>query len=80
MSNGWFKFIVGFFYSLFCLGIALLPEIIMYFVWHLIQPENQTQKIALIAVFIFGGGGLSVLAGVLGFGAWIAGITSLMDS
>ena len=75
-----FKGVVAAAYTLFCMGIGLLPEIIMYLVWNMVAPETSMQKIALVAVFGFFGTGLSVLAAVGGFAMWIAGITGILDS
>lgn len=59
-----------------CCGLfALIPEIAMYFVYGMIEPSTTLEKIAVGAIFWFGGGGLCVLFAYLGFMFWALMIT-----
>lgn len=66
---GWGLYILV---SLLCLCISLLPEIAMYFLWQLVNPQDELMRVALVALFFFAGGGMCILFGFLGFAAWIS--------
>jgi hypothetical protein len=72
------KLIFGLFWTALCVTIALIPEIIMYNVWHLIEPTTTIEKILVMALFWMGGGGLCILFAVLGIGLWGAMMKELL--
>ena len=58
------------------MAFALIPETAMWFAWHLIQPESELAKILILGIFWFGGAGLCVLFGFLGFFIWAATLSA----
>ena len=68
------KIVFALLWSAFCLVLALVPEIAMYLTYSLINPETTLAKVAVMALFWFGGAGLCVFSGVLGFALWVAGL------
>lgn len=63
--------------TLFCLGLAVCPELAMYWSWNLIQPESELTRILLIIAFWFGGAGFCVGFGALCFYLWLIMVASL---
>lgn len=59
-----------------CAGFGLLPEIIMYFTYGMIAPQDFWQKFAVIVVFWLGGVGLCVFFGFLFFALWVSGLAA----
>ena len=53
-------------------AIALIPEMVMYFLYHLVQPESDLTRVLTLMAFWLGGGGLCVLLGFLGIAASFA--------
>jgi len=60
--------------------IGLLPELVMYFLWTVVNPTDQFVKVIMIALFLLGGGSLSIFFGVLGFAMWVALATAILES
>lgn len=60
-------------FSLFCVCFALIPEMVMYGTYSLIEPTSTLEKLATIALFWFGGGGLCFLFAILSFYLWVFG-------
>ncbi len=63
--------------TLLCLAFALIPEIVMYSLYGAINPVGELSKIVILAIFWFGGSGLSILFAFLGFAVWCAIISKL---
>lgn len=61
-------------FTIFCIGISITPEVGMYYSWGLISPQSELTRVLLIIAFWFGGAGLCVGFGALGFWLWIVGI------
>lgn len=72
------KFIVWGIFSLLCGILMLIPEMGMYFIWHLLNPQTDLYRLGLIAIFVFGGGGLSFLFAILGIGLWGSGTQAIL--
>ena len=67
------------FASIVCLIIGLIPEITMYFLWGVINPETAALKALTIAIFVFGGGGLCFAFGVIAFVLWVAVMQAIIE-
>lgn len=67
-------------WSALCLGFSLIPETAMYFLWQLVNPSTQLEKIAVLALFWLGGVGLCLVFAFLGLTVWIAGLNALDDT
>lgn len=74
-SLGWILYILA---SVLCGLIAILPEIAMYFLWNLVQPQDEIVRVALVALFFICGGGMCILFGFLGVAAWVSMTASLL--
>lgn len=55
------------FYVIISLVIALIPEIVMYLTYEMIQPTTDTARVLLLGLFWFGGGSLCLLFAFFGF-------------
>lgn len=53
--------------SLLALFITVLPELVMYFTYSLINPTSEAAKIVILLGFWTVGGGLCVFTAFLGF-------------
>jgi len=62
---------------LFCFLFAMIPEIGMYIAWGLIDPQTALAKIATMALFWFGGVGMSIVFGYVGFTLWVIGLDTI---
>ncbi len=70
--------VVGFIiWSLICLAFALIPEAVMYFLWGVIDPVTAIERLLVIAVFLIGGGSISVLFAFLGVALWANGVKEM---
>ena len=72
-----FKIVAFIFITLFCVALAAAPELVMYWVWNLVKPEEGWQRIALVAIFALGGGSVTLVAWMFSFAIWVAGVGSL---
>ena len=61
-------FIIG---SFVCLVIASIIPSLMYFLYNLIAPTTVLERVAVLGLFWFGGGGLTLIAGVFAVMSWI---------
>lgn len=61
--------------TLFCIGLALVPEAAMYFLWQAINPTETLEKIATVAIFWIGGVGLCVFFAFISTLLWIAAMS-----
>ena len=71
------KFIALSIWSIFCLGVALLPEGAACLIWHLVQPTDQLAKVALVAVLLCCGTGISVISAMAAFALWAGGVSAI---
>jgi len=53
-----------------CLVFALIPEILMYFIYGIIDPSSTIEKILVFGLFWFGGFGLCILFAFIAFSLW----------
>lgn len=74
------KFILAIVFTMFCIAFAVLPETAMYFLWHLIHPESELARILVLGIFWFGGAGLCILFGFMGFVMWAHGFVGILES
>lgn len=72
------KFFIWLIFSLLCVVFALLPEITMYFIWHLINPSTDVMRVVVIAIFIFGGGSACVLFTFISLAIWGKGTEAIL--
>jgi hypothetical protein len=79
MNNNGLKLFFSIVFTVLFVLFALIPETIMYFTWHLVQPENPIQRLAMVALFFVGGGGLCVFFGILAVALWAAVIGAILD-
>lgn len=56
--------------TLGCIFTALIPEMVMWKLYHVIHPVEFWEKFATMVVFWFGGGSLCVLAAVISAVVW----------
>jgi len=74
-----FKALAIFIVTVFCVGIALIPETVMYFVWSLISPQTVIEKILMLVIFWFGGIGLCIAAIMLAIFIWFTVIAVIYN-
>lgn len=65
-------------FTAFCLILGFLPEIVMYFTWHLIQPDSTIAKILLMGLFWVAGAGLCVFFGFIAISIWLSVLTKVI--
>lgn len=65
--------------TVICVGLGLIPEAMMYFIWHMVHATQDWARIALVAVFLFGGGGFCFLAAFLAFSLWVFFMAVIFD-
>lgn len=73
----WVTFLIWMIGTIVVGMLMLVPEAVMYFLYHLIEPASSLERILVFGLFWFGGGGICVLfffLGVLGFCAWTAAV------
>lgn len=78
-TGDWLKIFFAFLFTILLTAFALIPEIVMVFVWHLISPHTPVQKMFLIAIFFFGGGSLCVGFAFLALFLWSVVVTSILE-
>jgi len=64
------------FYVIISLVIALIPEMVMYLTYEMIQPTTDIARVLLLGLFWFGGGSLCLLFASFGFLFFITHPTS----
>lgn len=67
-------------WTLFCMGLALVPEALMYFTYSMIAPQSELAKIALVGLFWFVGGGFCIIAAYVGLIFWVFGVKAIGES
>lgn len=55
---------------------AVIPEIIMYILWSIVHPTSEIVRLAMIFLFVFGGGSACVLFCLLAFMFWVTTVNS----
>jgi hypothetical protein len=73
------KFVIGLIFSVLIGAFALLPEIAMYFTWHLVNPTSELSRIALGGLFWFGGAGLCLVFGFIGLAMWASCMKAILE-
>lgn len=74
------KLLFGILLTVLCVAIAAIVPTTMYFVWGMIAPASVVEKLATLALFWFGGGGLAIFLGVLSFLIWVSGLKALSET
>ena len=57
---------------------GLIPELSMYGIWQLVSPESEFGRIALIAIFLVGGGAWCIFFAFLAFAGFIKTVEEFM--
>jgi hypothetical protein len=73
------KYIILVLWFTFCLGLSLIPETIMYLVYHAIHPASELTRVIVLCAFWLVGSGVCVGFAALGIylGLWgIVGASS----
>jgi len=60
--------------TLACLILALLPEGVMYAIYHVIQPQTDLTRVLLLVAFWFGGAAFCLGFGALALFIWLLAI------
>jgi hypothetical protein len=76
----WIKALFMLVATIVCAIIAAIPEGAMYFLWHIVAPTEGWQRLAMVALFILGGGGITILFWVLAGALWMAVAAACLDS
>lgn len=79
MSNSGLKLSFAIVFTVLFALFALIPETIMYFTWHLVQPETTIQRLVMVGLFFFGGGGMCVAFAVMALALWASVIGAILD-
>ena len=59
------------FLTVFCIGIALIPETAMYFFWQIINPSEALEKILTLALFWVFGASLCIFSAIISVALWL---------
>lgn len=63
--------------SIISLVVAFLPEIVMYFLYNLIDPSTFLERMVVIGLFLLTGGPISVFFAFLGLRLWVSFIEAM---
>lgn len=73
------KILAGIVATLLAGVVAIIPEAAMYLIWHLVSPQSEAARIALVAVFVLGGGSLCFLSAWLAVLLWTTVMLAVLE-
>lgn len=65
--------------SILSLAIASIPEVVLYFLYGIINPQTEMARVITILSFVFLGGGICIGFGVLGVMCFVAVTKAVLD-
>ena len=75
----WLKFLIWILGLVVIWAFAMIPEAVMYGLYHLVQPESDVTRVLTLCAFWIGGGGFCVILAIVGFIATCAWTASVVE-